>query len=330
MPLIVRTPWVDDDGTGMTGTVLNNAALQALYGEIDTANYSTVVYRTDTGAFNNWDPGLNGDHTLVAWSGSALLELTGFANAVEGKRVTLWNNGTASINVYHLHGGSGLNACQNIAPILTPIAPGGHATYSYVTTGGAWRLVAHEQGAWVPYTPAWGNTGTANTLGASVLTGASRVSGRTCQFRIRHAWGAGTVGGSGAFTYTFPYPVVAAALNGSAWGTVLLDASAGAFVAEAQGYNATSMVIYAPGAPGASMPRRRFCGRPAIPCRSSARWRSDGPSKYSKKIPTIAAERLDTSKPTDQWPAGARWRRQPGLTFHMPDPLAPAPIQNGD
>ena len=34
---ITRTAWVDDDGTGTTGTVLNNAAKTSLYGEIDSA-----------------------------------------------------------------------------------------------------------------------------------------------------------------------------------------------------------------------------------------------------------------------------------------------------
>jgi hypothetical protein len=34
---IVRTPWIDDDGTGTTGTVVNNAVKTALYNDIDGA-----------------------------------------------------------------------------------------------------------------------------------------------------------------------------------------------------------------------------------------------------------------------------------------------------
>ena len=34
---ITRTPWIDDDGTGTTGTVINNAVKTALYNEIDAA-----------------------------------------------------------------------------------------------------------------------------------------------------------------------------------------------------------------------------------------------------------------------------------------------------
>jgi hypothetical protein len=33
--IINRTPWIDDDGTGTTGTVLNNAMKTGLYNEID-------------------------------------------------------------------------------------------------------------------------------------------------------------------------------------------------------------------------------------------------------------------------------------------------------
>jgi hypothetical protein len=34
---IVRTSWIDDDGTGTTGTVINNAVKTALYNDIDGA-----------------------------------------------------------------------------------------------------------------------------------------------------------------------------------------------------------------------------------------------------------------------------------------------------
>lgn len=34
---ITRTPWIDDDGTGTTGTVINNAEKTALYNQIDAA-----------------------------------------------------------------------------------------------------------------------------------------------------------------------------------------------------------------------------------------------------------------------------------------------------
>ena len=34
---ITRTPWIDDDGSGTTGTVINNAEKTLLYNQIDAA-----------------------------------------------------------------------------------------------------------------------------------------------------------------------------------------------------------------------------------------------------------------------------------------------------
>ena len=43
---IPRTPWIDDDGSGQTGTVLNNAVKTHLYNEIDVALAQVAGPRT--------------------------------------------------------------------------------------------------------------------------------------------------------------------------------------------------------------------------------------------------------------------------------------------
>lgn len=43
---ITRTPWIDDDGTGTTGTIINNAEKQLLYNQIDAA----------IAKYGNWTP----------------------------------------------------------------------------------------------------------------------------------------------------------------------------------------------------------------------------------------------------------------------------------
>lgn len=48
---ITRTAMVDDDGSGTTGTVLNNAWKQELYNQIDAADVSTVG-----GLWTRWTP----------------------------------------------------------------------------------------------------------------------------------------------------------------------------------------------------------------------------------------------------------------------------------
>lgn len=43
---ITRTAWVDDDGTGTTGTVINNAVKTELYNQIDAADAAETTART--------------------------------------------------------------------------------------------------------------------------------------------------------------------------------------------------------------------------------------------------------------------------------------------
>jgi hypothetical protein len=43
---ITRTPWIDDDGSGTTGTIINNAEKQALYNQIDAS--AAFVNATNT------------------------------------------------------------------------------------------------------------------------------------------------------------------------------------------------------------------------------------------------------------------------------------------
>ncbi len=69
MPL-VRTAWTDDDGTGTTGTVINNAEKTALYNQIDDAldplesvvelaATSGVTYTATAGRLFRWAVGGN-------------------------------------------------------------------------------------------------------------------------------------------------------------------------------------------------------------------------------------------------------------------------------
>jgi hypothetical protein len=47
---ITRTSWIDDDGTGTTGTIINNAEKQTLYNQIDAAIIPTYGSWTPTDA----------------------------------------------------------------------------------------------------------------------------------------------------------------------------------------------------------------------------------------------------------------------------------------
>ena len=63
---ISRTAWIDDDGTGTTGTVINNAVKTSLYNEIDFA-LTKVAQLTGGNNFVN-DQTVTGN---VAWYGNS-------------------------------------------------------------------------------------------------------------------------------------------------------------------------------------------------------------------------------------------------------------------
>lgn len=109
--------------------------------------WTVPATRTDTGAINNWAPGLS-HNTLVRWNGAADGSVSGLAGGTTGQLVTI-RNLTSTKVLYLLHQ-SGLSTAGNKLKTLattlpTPVAAGGWATLAY--DGADWQLIAHEQGA---------------------------------------------------------------------------------------------------------------------------------------------------------------------------------------
>jgi hypothetical protein len=158
---ITRTPIVDDSGTGMDGTVLNNAWKTELYNQIDNmANTTppvTIVSSSLTGTVNDWTISGRPAQSLVEWAGAADLIVTGIAGGAAGHVITFRNTGTSTIWFAQNHGGSASgNRFFNIAQsAATPIASLGSGTF--IHDGSIWVLTAHEQGAWITPTFAAGN-----------------------------------------------------------------------------------------------------------------------------------------------------------------------------
>ena len=114
---IQRTHWQDDDGTGTTGTVLNDAEKQRLYDQIDEA-LATVdagqvsrapIYHADLpgGQIDDWNLGALGAHTFVVKPGGAGLTVTGIvAPALDGTVYLLTNAGGSPLTLAHYDSGS--------------------------------------------------------------------------------------------------------------------------------------------------------------------------------------------------------------------------------
>ena len=65
--------------------------------------------------------------------------------------------------------------------------------------------------AWIAYTPAWGNTGTANTQGNATVSGKYTLTGRRCTFKLFFQFGSTSASGNGNWTFTLPFAAVNAA-----------------------------------------------------------------------------------------------------------------------
>jgi hypothetical protein len=86
---IGRTAWIDDDGTGGTGTVINNAEKTTIYNQIDTALASleglAVPAAWTTPAYNAADFTAQGAMTWTVDAGDVIT----FAYTISGKRMTV-------------------------------------------------------------------------------------------------------------------------------------------------------------------------------------------------------------------------------------------------
>lgn len=183
---------VDDTGAG-DGSIIDKAMIEdVLLDPIDAAlgGAWTVISNTATGAVNDWAPaGLSGN-TLIEWNGAADIAPTGLAGGTTGQLVTIKNITTTKIATFaHASGSStAANRFTNYATVgLTPIAASGSITYQHDGTN--WKVVAHEQGAWITPTYAGGtytaSTGTWTVDSGDVTSYKYRLIGRTLTFAVR-------------------------------------------------------------------------------------------------------------------------------------------------
>jgi hypothetical protein len=143
---ITRTPIVNDDGTGTTGTIFENAWKQELYDQIDAAilvgGSSARLDYTVGGTYHN--VGLPAVDVVTIRAVGITATFTGFSSAREGQRVIVRAGGGTLLSLPHLSGSSTYPLANVVSSGPTMIAAGGAAIY--LSVNGAWCLVRHEQG----------------------------------------------------------------------------------------------------------------------------------------------------------------------------------------
>jgi len=188
---ITRTSVTDDDGSGTTGTIGNNAWLQALFDTLD-ARWSRVTI-TSTGTQNNLSVS---DADLVLLNNASALTITGIAApsspAKPGKKLVLCSIGAGQVNLAQQNASStAANRLINFATSAnTPLAAGsGIAVYVYDDNASRWRLIGHDQGAWITPTFSAGDftaqTGNWTVDSGDVLCMKYRLDGRSLSVMVQ-------------------------------------------------------------------------------------------------------------------------------------------------
>jgi hypothetical protein len=152
--------------------------------DIEAAITPVVQTTTSTGTQNDF--ALTADCDVLRCNNATLLTLTGFAAGFDGQRVVIVSIGAGQVDLSHQAAGStAANRLINFATSAsTSLAAGsGTAEIEYDATTARWRLIRHDQGAWIVPTYASGNfTGDVTTWtvdSADILTSAYWLKGRT-------------------------------------------------------------------------------------------------------------------------------------------------------
>jgi hypothetical protein len=180
---ITRTPIIDDDGSGRTGTVLDNAWKQELYNQIDGyvgggGAIADNAERIGVPTTGNATIALGAGKSIhiLDCTNAALLTILGTTGGTQktGDRLIIRGQGAGAVQLAHNGGGANQGLFNFITSAPTPVSSQGAAEYVY---DGGWALVAHDQGASLPFTPTLSFGGGAVGIAYSVRVGAYVVKG---------------------------------------------------------------------------------------------------------------------------------------------------------
>jgi hypothetical protein len=140
---------------GTTGLQWRNAYLSGTIYQGATNPYTgwTVVTSTNTGTQNDFAPGLVGN-TELRMNNATLATITGFAGGYDGQLLRVPSVGTGQVDFSEQDTNSA--AANRMALYATTVqsktslaAGVGEALFQYDGTAARWRLLSHEQGAWI-------------------------------------------------------------------------------------------------------------------------------------------------------------------------------------
>lgn len=151
-----------------------------------TAGNTTVQTTTLTGAQNDFVLTVVKTPIYLRCNNATLLTLSGFVAGVDGQRLIVVSVGAGQVDFTHQATSAAANQLTNAATVgTTSLAAGsGKAEFIYDLTSTKWRLVSHEQGAWITRTFAAGNytAGAGTWVVAAAIRDAYWLRGKTLTF----------------------------------------------------------------------------------------------------------------------------------------------------
>ena len=144
---ITRTAMIDDDGSGTTGTILNNAWKQELYNQIDANPINLLRYakaataNISTAGFDNYRPPDGENCPVWLFNPTMVTNITGILAEADLTQHVLINL-TANAVVFHNQ-----HASSTVGNRI--ICPGYATTYSLGTWGSISIIYLAVMSAWV-------------------------------------------------------------------------------------------------------------------------------------------------------------------------------------
>lgn len=196
-PALTGVPTAPTAAVGISTTQLATTAFAAAAGGsavstvTTTGNITALPLPTGTGAL------------VILMNNATISTIQGIAAGLSGQQLTLISMGAGQVDLAHQNASAtAANRLINFATSgNTPLSPAsGMAVLNYDATATRWRLVSHEQGAWITPTYAGGNFTGNGSMTWTVDSGditlfRYRLSGRTLHvaFKIDTATIGGTV-----------------------------------------------------------------------------------------------------------------------------------------
>lgn len=143
----------NDDGSNTVGSVWNKAAIKdVLLDPIDAAISSVSQTTTSTGTQNNF--ALSANAGLLLCNNASLLTLTGLAAGYDCQILDIVAIGAGQVDLANQNTSStAANRLINTATATISLSGGsGSARLRYDASTARWRVLSHEQGAWITRT----------------------------------------------------------------------------------------------------------------------------------------------------------------------------------